>query len=275
MHYEYHPFANIFPLMEGKEFDDLVEDIKRHGQLEPIVVHENKILDGRNRFRACKKAGIAPKIEKWIKQPGSTEMSYIVSQNLHRRHLNDGQRAMIAVDIASCKLGQRHGTTDLPSGRSSLCSTKAAAKMVNVSVRSVGRAQRLRREGKPEDIAKVRSGEAKLRTVEKALPKTATRKRAPKPDPKLDKKQAVIAARTEKQRQNGLLTKGLLDALVCITSMPKPKDSVQLVRSVPQRAPSIDAKLNTATRWMVEFLAEWLESKRTAAKPEQKASVAA
>ncbi|MCD6295935.1 MAG: ParB N-terminal domain-containing protein, partial [Deltaproteobacteria bacterium] len=50
---EFHEIANMFPLMEGTEFDALVTDIKENGLLEPIWLYENKILDGRNRYRAC------------------------------------------------------------------------------------------------------------------------------------------------------------------------------------------------------------------------------
>lgn len=50
---EFHPLANIFPLVEGTEFDELVADIKTHGLHEPIVLHEDQILDGRNRAPYC------------------------------------------------------------------------------------------------------------------------------------------------------------------------------------------------------------------------------
>jgi ParB-like chromosome segregation protein Spo0J len=55
---EFHPLANISPLVEGRDFDELVADIREHGLHEPIVVYE--VLDGRNRYRACEAAGVEP-----------------------------------------------------------------------------------------------------------------------------------------------------------------------------------------------------------------------
>ena len=94
---EFHPAAALFPLMDvdGAEFGELVDDIREHGLVQPIVRFEGKILDGRNRYRAYQHAGDEPSYVEWH---GESPTAYVISLNLHRRHLTDGQRAAIAVE---------------------------------------------------------------------------------------------------------------------------------------------------------------------------------
>jgi chaperonin cofactor prefoldin len=91
---KFHPLADLFPLMEGVEFDALVTDIKANGQIDPIVLHEGMILDGRNRYRACLAAGARPrtveggKFGVLIDDP----VTWVISANIHRRHLTAEQK---------------------------------------------------------------------------------------------------------------------------------------------------------------------------------------
>jgi len=54
----FHPLSNLFPLIEGAAFQELVADVRQHGVRETVVLHEGKILDGRNRYRAAREAGV-------------------------------------------------------------------------------------------------------------------------------------------------------------------------------------------------------------------------
>jgi N6-adenosine-specific RNA methylase IME4 len=94
---DFHEIANIFPLLEGAELDALVCDIKENGLLEPITTYEGKIVDGRNRYRACELAGVAPEFEEW-KQNGVSLISWVIAKNLHRRHLTSSQGAACSLE---------------------------------------------------------------------------------------------------------------------------------------------------------------------------------
>ena len=93
----WHKAANLFPLIPESDLDDLVDDIRENGLLNSIILFEGSVLDGRNRALACKKAGIKPHFTEWT-QDGVSPVAWVISQNLHRRHLTDDQRAAIALD---------------------------------------------------------------------------------------------------------------------------------------------------------------------------------
>lgn len=152
----YHPLANLFPLIGGREFSDLVDDIRANGQREAIVLDRElpagRILDGRNRYKACIFAGVEPRFE--ALPDGADPLAYVISRNLRRRHLTEGQRALIAAKLATMPQGAR---TDLsPIGERSQAE---AAQLLKVSKRSVERAREV-----------VESGtEALQRTVEAGI----------------------------------------------------------------------------------------------------------
>jgi len=91
--YETHPAADIFPLLDGPDLDALAEDIRAHGQRNPVIVIGSKVLDGRNRLLACERIGVEAKFRQY---EGDDPVAFVRSENLHRRHLNESQRAMAA-----------------------------------------------------------------------------------------------------------------------------------------------------------------------------------
>ena len=96
--YQSHPAAEIFPLMNEAALKELADDIKANGLLEPIILHEGRILDGRNRNLACDLAGVPPRYEP-ANINGHSPTLYVVSKNLHRRHLTTDQKVDVALKI--------------------------------------------------------------------------------------------------------------------------------------------------------------------------------
>lgn len=99
---EFHPYADIFPLIQGNDFDLLCKDIEQNGLNDPIVLLGDQILDGRNRYLACTKIGIKPE---WKQFTGEDPLAYVLSTNLHRRHLTASQRAALGAELATLKSG--------------------------------------------------------------------------------------------------------------------------------------------------------------------------
>ena len=94
---KYHEVSSLFPLMDGVGFEELKRDIVTNGLREAIWLHpDGSIIDGRNRHRACIETGIEPRFRTWDSE-GSL-VAFILSMNLHRRHLTSSQRAVIALE---------------------------------------------------------------------------------------------------------------------------------------------------------------------------------
>jgi DNA modification methylase len=92
-----HEVANLFPLMTPEEFTALKADIQANGLREPVWTWQGKVIDGRNRLRACEELGITPPVREWDGK-GSL-VAFVVSLNLHRRHLTGSQRAALGVEV--------------------------------------------------------------------------------------------------------------------------------------------------------------------------------
>jgi 16S rRNA G966 N2-methylase RsmD len=93
-----HRLTKIFPLMTDQQFAALKNDIELNGLQEPIWIYKGEILDGRSRHRACSQLGIKPRLRDWTGGGGSL-LTFLISANLVRRHLNSSQRAVLALSI--------------------------------------------------------------------------------------------------------------------------------------------------------------------------------
>ena len=107
----------------------------------PVFHAEGRILDGRNRYRACLEAGIEPR---FVQQTGEASLPELVlSRNLHRRHLNESQRALVAARLARLLTasGANLLTTEFQRSRDQ------AAAMIHVSTRLVIHATKVIKDG--------------------------------------------------------------------------------------------------------------------------------
>lgn len=121
-----HAVAEIFPAMGDTEYQALKTDISQHGVREPIWTWRGQIIDGRHRQRACVDLGMECPTREYSGDE-TTLVSFVVSLNLKRRHLDESQRAMVAAAIARLPLGANQHTQICGSS----VTQHAAAKMLN------------------------------------------------------------------------------------------------------------------------------------------------
>ena len=150
-----HPLAELFPLIEGPAFKDLVADIKANGLLHPLTECDGMLLDGRNRLRACEEAGVTPTYELYT---GPDPLGFVLSQNVARRHLDASQRAMIAAKLANIEHGGDRRSDQSAILRVDHVSQLEAAAKLNVSRRTVQMAKAVLDRGGPAVIAAVERG---------------------------------------------------------------------------------------------------------------------
>lgn len=177
----FHPYADIFPLIEGEEFAGLVGDLKANGLREKIVLFDGAILDGRNRYLAALSAGILADDElpadrpmlfqKHVPAVDGDPLKFVLSKNLHRRHLDTSQRAYAMAEYEK----YRHGGVrkqdanlrlDLPIQEQPAETRAELADKGHVSERSIASAAVVRDHGVDELKSAVKQGELAISKAE-------------------------------------------------------------------------------------------------------------
>lgn len=158
---KFHEYANIYRMLPDNELAKLAQDIKEKGQLLPITLYENQILDGRNRYKACEIAGIKPRIEEYT---GDDPLGFVASLNDHRRHDTDNERAMVGARMANLKHGtNRHDLESSMETSRPAVSIERAAELSGSTTASIKRAKPIVTTGIQELQDMVDSGEVSIR----------------------------------------------------------------------------------------------------------------
>ena len=156
---EIHEAALLFPPMTDEEFAELKDDIRKNGLLVPIKLLGDKVLDGRNRFQACKETGVTPSFEV-IEAANEDIWSLVYSLNAVRRNLTAHKKAMIAAGLANSSVGTNQHTAGA-------VSQKKVAEELGISVDSILRAKKVLKNGIPELVEAVSSGRINISAAAK------------------------------------------------------------------------------------------------------------
>lgn len=183
---KHHPIADVWPMMDEAKLHELADDIAKNGQLVPVWLYEGKILDGRNRWAACKIAGVEPKTREYT---GDEPTAFAVSLNDRRRHMGKSALAAVAADLlphfaADAKrrqqqAGKEHGRGQkvpekVPEAKKGDGDArKAAAVSVGVNDRYVSDAKKVKTEA-PEVFERLKAGKITLQDAKREVAKKPT-----------------------------------------------------------------------------------------------------
>ena len=184
---KHHPIADVWPMMDEAKLHELADDIAKNGQLVPVWLYEGKILDGRNRWAACKIAGVEPKTKEYT---GDEPTAFAVSLNDRRRHMGKSALAAVAVELEPHFARDAERRKKATEGRPKKSGEKPeekipqvferkpqareeAAKSVGVNDRYVSDAKKVKTEA-PEVFERLKAGRITLQDAKREVAKKPT-----------------------------------------------------------------------------------------------------
>lgn len=129
------------------------------------MLWQGQLLDGRNRLQVCRELGVDPECREL--DPKADPFGYVVSHNLHRRHLTVAQRSMVAAKMATLRHGQKKSNQDASIEASQ--SQDEAAKLLNVNRSSVQRARKVIDKAAPALVEAVEQGKVAVSLAAKLV----------------------------------------------------------------------------------------------------------
>src|SRR5271165_2721003 len=227
-----HPICLLIPSADEDELQDLTDDIRAHGLIDPIVLFEGMILDGRSRAAACQRADVAPRYAQFS---GGREdaLILVMSHNLKRRHLTKQAiaDALIAAEDfnlnytlagpASENAAAREAADDLEAGpvikitEPKTASSRKLAQAAGgvVSHVMIAATRKVKERGEPELQEAVKKGRIGVQDAAKAadLPPEQQRAIAGSPKPRRAAAEAAEAAKRAVSRAGGAAPRGEVD----------------------------------------------------------------
>lgn len=245
MTHELHPLCTLFPRMGGAEFDALCADIKANGLREAITLHNGMILDGGTRYRACVAAGVEPV---FCEFGGGNLVSFVLSANLHRRHMTQGQQAAIVASAQDWAKAQPEGRPQKPGNVAAFSTVAERAAQSGAGERTQRMADKVAK-ADPALARKVAHGEVSLpkavRQVDakpEPAPKPAKPRRelppAPAAEYEVDNLRATMHALAEQNEH--------LEARLAVEAMDASEDektaAAALIRELQSQVKTLEAE---------------------------------
>lgn len=150
---EQHPLSAAFPPMTAEEFQELKDSIENIGVQTPIVIFENKVIDGWHRYTAANDVGM-PCPESDLDE-NIDPRDFVLASNKSRRHLTKSQ---LALSYAKVYEWAPEGRPNNSAPGAELKTTQELSKLSGASNRTVAQAKKVLKDGSEDVVKAVESG---------------------------------------------------------------------------------------------------------------------
>jgi ParB-like chromosome segregation protein Spo0J len=219
---ERHPLSAAFPNMTTDEFVDLLNSVREIGIQTPIVLFEDKIIDGWHRYRASVELDIeCPAID--LADDLDPQL-FVMAHNFARRNLSVSQRALCSVGVFKWR---RNGRINQSGHDDHIVKTnKELSDLSKTSEKTIRRAKKVISDAVTEVIEAVQSGEigifkaseiAKLdkdkqvAALTKPVKKTVPKEVVPDYDPSDDLRETITVLNEELEKASRAAASGVLE----------------------------------------------------------------
>ena len=226
--YQPHPAAELFPMMPDDQYQAFKRDVKENGFQQSITLYKGQILDGRNRYTAAIELKMLDElpIAEIDDDTDFDPYQWVISRNLHRRHLNESQRALVAAKLAKLRVGEvGNGRVEVSIDTPTL---EKAAEQLQVGRATVARAKTVLANGSQELIEAVEQGKvavSKAAAVVKEVPKEKQLQAATEVK-LLEKKPKELSRAEQRLRDQDLDQEAVVDFLRCRSPLNRLKKLV-------------------------------------------------
>lgn len=273
--YAQHPLSAAFPPMSDEDYSALKADLQANGQRHPAVAITDEdgtvsVLDGWHRVQACMDLGIVPMVVEFSET--ADPVAFVISANLHRRHLSASQRAQAIVacndwvpsgrekpifnEADEPEQAAEHGPTP---GRTPV-PARQMANMANVSTRSVERAKQVQRKA-PQIAKEVIAGKKSLteavREIRPQPEKAAERVVAALPkQSEIEKLHAEIARLNQKVADLQESLAEMTDAAEILAGIEEGKDTIELLKAAKSYSRAVERTRDDLQRENAKLISE-------------------
>jgi ParB-like chromosome segregation protein Spo0J len=258
---EDHPLAELLPSFDEARFNELCHSIKDYGLDYPVTLYQEKILDGRHRYRACLKVGVEPRFEAFTGDDDSA-LQLVIRRNI-RRDMTPSQRAIFVAKAMSvfedqARERQREGGEKAGRGRPDRSAphgadlsepephraSEDAAKAAGVGARTVERAKKVVATGIPELVKAVEDGVITVNAAEKIadMQEEVQREEIEKAKMPPEKKLRPTKRHEDDERPNLEKGKGV--------GIYKAYEATNILQTIPNDDPQRSDAMKIVTNWI-------------------------